>query len=420
MHPTPQGNAVSQTVSGPVSDFVFQVRLTDVVDQKGAAEKERLQLGKLQQQDSLKFQIKLQNKPATRRGILSVVSSVYDPLGFLAPALLPAKLILRDLCKEKFGLDEEVEVKHIQKWKKWMDDLQLLTDYKVNRCFKPPGFGTIKTAQMHHFADASEDGYSTVTYLVLTNEEGQRHCSFLMGKSRVAPLKQVTIPRLELTAAVVAVKMDKMLKGELQMPLEESTFWTDSTTVLKYISNESTRFKTFVANRISVIRDHSQPSQWRYVTSVLNPADQASRGLSIENFLKSTIWSQALVYQEAKKTPEREKESKSSDKESLKNAQQVLKKNLSEGKETYKERWFIRLLAMIPQGDSPPPVAILHGGPHQDDSKKSKLGICILDPLITRIFRYSFKRITITRDLNHDDFMYYILSDGKTKVELVQ
>ncbi|XP_051784726.1 uncharacterized protein LOC127528327, partial [Erpetoichthys calabaricus] len=232
------------------------------------------------------------NKPATRRGILSVVSSVYDPLGFLAPALLPAKLILRDLCKEKFGWDEEVEVKHIQKWKKWMDDLQLLIDYKVNRCFKPTGFGTIKTAQMHHFADASEDGYGTVTYLVLTNEEGKKHCSFLMGKSRVAPLKQVTIPRLELTAAVVAVKMDKMLKGELQMPLEESTFWTDSTTVLKYISNESTRFKTFVANRISVIRDHSQPSQWRYVTSALNPADQTSRGLSIENFLKSTTWSQ--------------------------------------------------------------------------------------------------------------------------------
>ncbi|XP_051784871.1 uncharacterized protein LOC127528375, partial [Erpetoichthys calabaricus] len=217
------------------------------------------------------------NKPATMRGILSVVSSVYDPLGFLAPALLPAKLILRDLCKEKFGWDEQVEVKHIQKWKKWMDDLQLLVDYKVNRCFKPTGFGTIKTAQMHHFADASEDGYGTVTYLVLTNEEGKKHCSFLMAKSRVAPLKQVTIPRLELTATVVAIKMDKMLKGEFQMPLEESTFWTDSTTVLKYISSESTRFKTFVANRISVIRDHSQPSQWRYVTSALNPADQASR-----------------------------------------------------------------------------------------------------------------------------------------------
>ncbi|XP_051785426.1 uncharacterized protein LOC127528747 [Erpetoichthys calabaricus] len=88
--------------------------------------------------DSFKFQIKLQNKPATRHGILSVVSSVYDPLGFLAPAILPAKLILRDLCKAKFGWDEEVEVKHIQKWKKWMDDLQLLTDYKVNSGVNSP------------------------------------------------------------------------------------------------------------------------------------------------------------------------------------------------------------------------------------------------------------------------------------------
>ncbi len=112
----------------------------------------------------------------------------------------------------------------------------------------------------------------------------------MLGKSRVAPLKQVTIPRMELTAATIAVKMDRMLRQELQINLEDSNFWTDSTTVLRYIENDSTRFKTFVANRVSLIREASKPSQWRYVSSADNPADQASRGLNADNLIESKNW----------------------------------------------------------------------------------------------------------------------------------
>lgn len=90
-------------------------------------------------------------------------------------------------------------------------------------------------------------------------------------KSRVSPLKQMTIPRLELTAAAVAVKMDRSMTKELQMPLEESMFWSDSTTVLRYIASENVRFKTFVANRVSLIRDNTKPCQWMYVNSELQP-----------------------------------------------------------------------------------------------------------------------------------------------------
>jgi len=86
-----------------------------------------------------------------------------------------------------------------------------------------------------------------------------------MGKSRVAPLKLITIPRLELTAAVVAVKVDKMLQQELKIPLQQSIFWTDGTTVLRYIDSETARFKTFVANRIVLIREATKQSQWKYV-----------------------------------------------------------------------------------------------------------------------------------------------------------
>ncbi|XP_057184323.1 uncharacterized protein LOC130550835 [Triplophysa rosa] len=111
-----------------------------------------------------------------------------------------------------------------------------------------------------------------------------------MGKSRVAPLKQITIPRMELAAAVVAVNIDKMLKEELEVKLLESTFWTDSTTVLRYIENEKLRFKTFVANRIAIIRESTKPQQWRYVNTSKNPADCASRGLTCERFMKNISW----------------------------------------------------------------------------------------------------------------------------------
>lgn len=234
--------------------------------------------------DKFSFQINMQNKPVTRRGILSTVSSVFDPMGFLAPLILPAKLILRDLCKKKHGWDEEIEGEHARRWQEWLADMQSLAEFSIQRCIKTEEFGSTQSAQLHHFADASEEGYASASYLLLTSHENKKHCSLLIGKARVSPLKHVTIPRLELTAAAVAVKMDRLLKEELKIPLEKSTFWTDSTTVLGYLTNESARFKTFVANRVTTIRDHSHPTQWRYVNTELNPADQGSRGVKVKKF----------------------------------------------------------------------------------------------------------------------------------------
>ena len=114
--------------------------------------------------------------------------------------------------------------------------------------------------------------------------------SFILGKARVTPLKFITIPRLELTAAVLAVRVDKMIKSELQLQLEMSCFWTDSSTVLKYINNEHKRFRTFVANRISVIRGASEPAQWQYIHTSQNPADSTSRGLTVQKLLSSKTW----------------------------------------------------------------------------------------------------------------------------------
>ena len=128
------------------------------------------------------------------------------------------------------------------------------------------------------FCDASEHGYCTVTYLVQQNNSYKVHWAFAMGKARVAPLKPVTIPRLELTAAAMAGRVDRMLRRELELQLADSVFWTDSTAVLKYVNDETTRSHTFVANRVSEILYVSTASQWRHVSSNFNPADYASRG----------------------------------------------------------------------------------------------------------------------------------------------
>lgn len=189
--------------------------------------------------DALNFRMDCKERAHTGRGILSVISSAWDPLGHLAAVTPPAKQILQELCRRNCGWDEEIPHLHRQ-WISWLADLKELSGFPVSRCLKPRNFGA--TVRLHHFADASEAGYGTVTYLRLENELGDGHVSFLLGKARVAPLKPITIPRPELPAAVLAVGTDETRKAELQLQLEESCFWTDSNTVLKHMNNENKDF----------------------------------------------------------------------------------------------------------------------------------------------------------------------------------
>lgn len=177
-----------------------------------------------------------------------------------------------------------------QEWTKWLTELRHLEECTVMWCLKPLDFGEVTKAQLRHFCDASETGYGVVTYLLSQNRCSQVHSAFVMGKARVAPLRSVTIPRMELVAATMASRVDVLWRKELHMHLTDSVFWTDSASVLKYIRNETSRFKVFVANRVSEIRKASQPSQWRYVETASNPADVASRGVKADGFLKHATW----------------------------------------------------------------------------------------------------------------------------------
>ncbi|XP_078357279.1 uncharacterized protein LOC144642164 [Oculina patagonica] len=233
--------------------------------------------------DQFGFSIVIKDRPATRRGILSIVSSVYDPLGFAAPFILNAKLILQDLCRNKYGWDDKIPDEYLQRWQAWLQELPKLEQLTIQRCFKSPDLGEIASCQLHHFSDASQQAYGAVTYLRITDHDGNVNSSFVMGKSRLAPIKPVTIPRMELSAAVVATRLEKISRGELSLPINQSFFWTDSTCVLRYLENQDRRFQTFVANRVATIHDASSPSQWRYVNTQFNPADDASRGVSADS-----------------------------------------------------------------------------------------------------------------------------------------
>ena len=161
--------------------------------------------------DTFKFRITVKDKPITRRGILSVVSSIYDPLGFAAPFTLTAKKLLQDLCREeRLGWDDELpEAYCCTRWEKWRNELPLLKPMAVPRCVRPTDFGEIKSKEIHIFADASTVGYGSLAYQHLCDEEGHIHCSFLMGKAHLTTIKAVTIPCLELTLPPFPTGLEK-------------------------------------------------------------------------------------------------------------------------------------------------------------------------------------------------------------------
>ena len=240
--------------------------------------------------DAIGFKIKTEEKPCTRRGILSTVSALFDPLGLVSPVTLMAKSVLQELCRQKLGWDEAIPDHYKVLWRDWLDNLPKLENLKIRRCYKDQQTTAIKNSQLHIFSDASERGYGACAYIRITDQDDTVHCSLVMGKSRLAPIKQVSIPRLELSAAVVACRLYGLVDEALDLKIDSCHFWTDSTIVLGYIKNETRRFKTFVANRLTTIHDISTPEQWRHVDTKFNPADLASRGINASDVEGLQYW----------------------------------------------------------------------------------------------------------------------------------
>lgn len=173
---------------------------------------------------------------------------MYDPLGIVSPVILCGKLILQDLCRQNVDWDDPVPEEILPRWERWRNELPLLEDVSIQRCFKPPGFGKVVQSEVHSFSDASQSGIGQVSYLRVVNENNDVHVSFLMSKARVAPIKPMSIPHMELTAAVVSVNVTAMLERELDYKSLQSVYYTDSEVVIAYIHNDARRFHVYVGN----------------------------------------------------------------------------------------------------------------------------------------------------------------------------
>ena len=247
--------------------------------------------------DTFTFEVSLPEKPFTRRGVLSIVNSVYDPLGFVVPVMLEGRKILQQLVlmgerraenKTPLAWDDPLPTVMMNRWTRWRDSLVELQHLSVPRCYHPKEFGTVTRAELHAFSDASQDAIGVAVYLRQLNEANEISTSLVYGQAKVAPVTPTSIPRLELCGAVLAVQAAQRVIKEIDMKITEVIYYTDSKVVLGYIANESRRFYVYVANRIQLIRSLSTPEQWRYVESEQNPADLATRGVSPDKLMESS------------------------------------------------------------------------------------------------------------------------------------
>lgn len=241
------------------------------------------------QTDSFTYRVSNETKPFTRRGVLSTVNSIFDPLGFAAPIIMQGKALLRELSSDERDWDAPLPPEKEKAWASWKDSLNTLEDLQVKRCYNPGSSRDMRRHELCIFSDASTAAIGAVAYLRSLDSDSQYHVGFLLGKSKLAPRPAHTVPRLELCAAVLGIEMYELIRDELDIKIDNVKFFTDSRIVLGYIHNTSKRFHMYVANRVTRIRLSTRPNQWHYVATELNPADKATRFVSAAE-LKNTEW----------------------------------------------------------------------------------------------------------------------------------
>jgi hypothetical protein len=244
----------------------------------------------------------------TKRDVLKTAMSLYDPLGFLVPITIKSKIFLQNIWRAGIGWDDEISSSMFDQWKKWLIELQCVTSIQIPRCYSL-NLKEASSIQLHTFCDASEDAYSTVIFLRV---EHQQKCevSFVAAKARVAPLKTLTIPKLELMAAVAGSRLATTVREQLSFNIDRNVYWSDSRTVLDWLRSEK-RLQSFIAARVGEISDLTNTADWRWVPTKLNVADDGTRDKPFPSFDQNYRWFKGpeflyLDESEWPVTPERE------------------------------------------------------------------------------------------------------------------
>ena len=247
------------------------------------------------QSDTLSYKSRLLDCPqVTMRTIYKVLASQYDPLGYIVPYTTRAKMIVQQLWGKKRDWDDpQLPEDLLQAWRRWESELPDLQQIVLPRCYSSKEMDSLtSTRDIHVFCDASERAYGSVAYLRSEDPSGRVEVAFLAARSRVAPRKQQSIPRLELCAALTGAQLAKVLWTELSLPIRQTILWSDSTTVLTWLQSDSCRFKVFVGTRVAEIQDLTDRDAWRYVDTSSNPADDITRGKTLAELGTRSRWYQ--------------------------------------------------------------------------------------------------------------------------------
>ncbi|GFX04291.1 integrase catalytic domain-containing protein [Trichonephila clavipes] len=241
--------------------------------------------------DCFLFRIEQQRPTSfTKRMVLSTIARIFDPLGLLGPIITWAKIFMQRLWLLELGWSDELPFKEEKEWRRFIDSLKAMHNISIDRCIV---IHRAESIELHAFSDASEKAYGSSIYLKSVSALGEVKVCLVTSKSRVSPLKQISIPRLELCGAVLAAKLMKKVKEALNLQITAVHFWSDSTIVISWIHRESRELKTFVANRVSKIHQLSSRDQWHHIASEQNPADVLSKGLLPEELRDDSMvaWS---------------------------------------------------------------------------------------------------------------------------------
>lgn len=210
----------------------------------------------------------------TKRSVLSLISRIFDPVGMLCPAVLPMKLVHQEAWATNLSWDATLPVEQVTRIRKWQKELNDLSRVQIPRFLEE---------------NSNRELHTSVSFLRTITSEGNVKLTFVMAKSRVAPLKRITIPRMELLACVIGTRMAKYVIDEIHLSNQQSVIWSDSTTAIAWITRNN-QWGTFVGNRVKEIRQLSDDMSWRHVPGVNNPADLPSRGCSPSQLAQSKWW----------------------------------------------------------------------------------------------------------------------------------
>lgn len=225
-------------------------------------------------------------RPHTKREILSEISKIYDPLGFISPVVIKAKILIQKIWMLNLGWDDAVPQGISDEWNQIAETFTLISEIKINR---PLTKGKFIRAELHGFCDGSGSAYGACIYLRVVYSN-HIECVLIAAKGKVAPIKAVSSAKLEMLSAMVLLYLMIAVKDALSIKIDDVKYWTDSAIVLWWINKPPNAWKLFVKNRVAIIQEHSSPNQWAHVRTELNPADCCSRGILPIELVNHNLW----------------------------------------------------------------------------------------------------------------------------------